>query len=52
MFVLDIFLTFRKTYTDPFTGDEIFDIIKIRQNYFRGNFWIDFCSTVPFEKVA
>ena len=52
MFLLDIFLTFRKTYTDPFTGDEIFDLVKIRDNYFKGNFWIDFFSTVPFEKVA
>ena len=51
-FLLDIFLTFRKTYTDPFTGDEQFDIKKIRKNYLKGNFWIDFFSTVPFEKVA
>ena len=52
MFLIDILLTFRKTYTDPFTGDEVFDLLRIRTNYFKGNFTIDVLSTVPFEKVA
>ena len=52
MFLLDIIITFRKTYTDPFTGDEVFDLVRIRQFYLKGNFWIDFLSTVPFERVA
>ena len=52
MFLIDILITFRKTYTDPFTGDEVFDLERIRTNYFKGNFIVDVLSTVPFEKVA
>jgi len=52
MFVIDIFLNFRTSFSHPLTGDEILDSKKIAKNYvFGGMFWIDFISVVPFDDI-
>ena len=50
-FALDIIISFRTTYVNPYTGDEVFDSFRIAKNYLFGRFLIDFLSTIPFEKV-
>ena len=49
MFGVDIVISFRTTYQDPYTGDEIYDSKKISKNYIMGRFWVDLFSTIPFE---
>lgn len=49
---MDILLTFRTTYYDPVSGDEIFDTRMIAKRYLMGRFIIDFLSTVPFDNIA
>eukprot|EP00347_Sterkiella_histriomuscorum_P001244 403372776 len=51
-FFLDIMLTFRTTYYDPVSGDEIYDKKSIARKYLLGRFIIDFLSTVPFDNIA
>ena len=50
LFLIDIFISFRTTYIHPISGDEIIESKLIAKNYIAGRFWIDFLSTVPFEK--
>ena len=51
-FMADILISFRTTYQDPFTGEEVYQAKKIAKNYFYGRFWIDLISTIPVEKVV
>ena len=51
-FFFDIVLTFRTTYYDPISGDEIFDKNLIIKRYLFGRFLVDFLSTVPFDNIA
>ena len=51
-FFLDIVFTFRTSFYDTITGDEVFDKMQIAKNYLRGRFIIDFLSTVPFDNIA
>ena len=51
-FMTDILISFRTTYQDPFTGEEVYLPKKIANNYFYGRFWIDLISTIPMEKVV
>lgn len=46
-FLLDILLNFVTSYEDDSSGEEIKDMVKIRQNYFHGWFIIDAVSSVP-----
>lgn len=48
-FYLDIIISFRTTYQNPYTGDEIYDGWLIAKNYFFGRFVIDFFSTIQFD---
>lgn len=50
-FIIDMIIVFRTTYIDD-DGLEVFEAGMIASNYIRGRFWIDFLSTVPFDKVA
>jgi hypothetical protein len=51
-FYLDIFISFRTTYQNPYTGDEIYDGWQIAKNYFFGRFVIDFFSTIQFDGIV
>ena len=51
-FFLDVLLTFRTTFYDPNSGDEIFEKKKVVINYLKGRFTIDILSTVPFDNIA
>jgi hypothetical protein len=51
-FMADILISFRTTYQDPFSGEEVYQAKKIAKNYFYGRFWIDLISTIPVEKVV
>ena len=52
MFAIDIVISFRSTYLDEFTGDEVFDEGRIAKNYLFGRFWLDFLSTLPLELIV
>ena len=51
-FTMDIIISLRTTFQNPYTGDEVYDGCDIAQNYFFGRFWIDLLSTLPFEKLV
>lgn len=51
-FCLDILFSFRTSFFDSITGDEIFDKWLIAKNYGKGRFIIDFLSTVPLDNIA
>ena len=51
IFVLDIFLNFRTTYSNAITGEEVIDPKMISKNYLTSTFWIDFISVVPFDII-
>ena len=51
-FFADILITFRTTFYDPISGDEVFDKYLIAKKYLTGRFIIDFLSTVPFDNIA
>ena len=51
-FFLDIVITFRTTYYDPNSGDEVFDKKTIATKYLKGRFTIDLLSTIPFDNIA
>lgn len=48
-FLVDIVLTFRTTYINSNTGDEITEPKKIAISYLKGRFVIDVLSTIPFD---
>ena len=52
LFLIDILISFRTTYIHPISGDEIIESKLIAKNYIAGRFWIDFFSTIPFEKFT
>lgn len=52
IFGVDIFIQLRTTYYDAMNGDEIFDTDKIKWNYLKGRFLIDFLSTIPFDNIG
>ena len=51
LFFFDIVISFRTSYVNQMTGDEIFNTKKIANNYMQGRFWIDAASTIPFDSV-
>ena len=51
IFMIDIIMNFRTSYTHSLTGDEILDPKKIASNYLRGIFWIDLLSVIPFDDI-
>jgi CRP-like cAMP-binding protein len=51
-FAVDIFVVFRTTYIDRYTGGEVLDGKKIAINYLLGRFWIDLLATIPFDTIA
>ena len=52
MFAIDIVISFRSSYLDAYTGDEVLNERKIFKNYLFGRFFADFLSTVPFEIIV
>jgi hypothetical protein len=48
-FLLDIIITFRTSYIQSTTGDEIMDSNKIAWHYLKTRFVIDVLSTFPFK---
>lgn len=51
MFALDIIMNFRTTYLNRMTGEEIVEVKEIQLNYFKGQFFIDLLSSIPFDLV-
>ena len=51
-FLADIFVSFRTTYYDLGTGEEIFDARLTAREYLANRFWIDLISTIPVENIA
>jgi len=52
MFLGDIFVSFRTTFYDRETGDEVFEARRTSSGYLKGRFTIDVLSTVPFDNLA
>ena len=50
-FLIDIIITFRTTYLDSELSMECRDPAKIRSRYLRGQFLLDFISSVPFNAL-
>lgn len=49
-FVVDIIITFRTTYIDPISGEEVMDAKMIAKKYTSSfQFIIDLISTIPLE---
>jgi hypothetical protein len=51
-FGIDIMISFRTTFQNPYTGDEVYEPALIAKNYILGRFWIDLFSTIPFEVLV
>ena len=61
MFLIDIIISFRTTFVNQKTGDEISDTHLVARHYLRmlsrinskdGRFWIDLLATIPFDSIA
>ena len=52
LFLVDIIISFRTTYVDPSTGDEIQDLRQIANHYLRSRFWLDLLATIPIDQFA
>lgn len=52
VFFIDIFLSFRTTYIDTNTGEEIKDPKLVAKNYIYSWFLMDLLATIPFNKWA
>ena len=51
-FVVDIIITFRTTYIDPISGEEVMDAKMIAKKYISSfQFLIDLISTIPLEQL-
>jgi hypothetical protein len=51
-FLMDIFIVFRTSYIDSYTGEEILTTGRIAWNYLFGRFWIDLLATIPFDLLG
>lgn len=52
-FVVDIIITFRTTYIDPISGEEVMDAKMIAKKYLRSfQFYIDVISTIPLDQIS
>lgn len=51
-FAVDIVISFRTTYFDSRTGDEVTNHKKIARNYLKSRFWIDLIATIPVDTIA
>lgn len=52
MFLCDIIISFRTSFYDMDTGDEVYEPKRIGKVYLRGRFTIDLLSTIPFDTIA
>ena len=52
MFFIDILVSFKTTYVNKMTGDEITNKKQISINYLKGSFWVDVVSTIPFDVIV
>ena len=49
LYLFDILINFRTSFTNSKTGEEIFDLKQIAINYLKARFWIDLISSIPFN---
>ena len=50
LFFIDILVTFRTTFVNPMTNNEVMDSKRIASTYFfSSRFWIDLMASIPFE---
>ena len=50
LFFVDILITFRTTFVNPLTNNEVMDFKRIASTYFfSSRFWIDLMASIPFE---
>ena len=57
MFAIDIFIVFRTTYVDVYSGEEVLDGKRIAIRYLFGSFllgrfWLDLLATIPFDTIG
>lgn len=52
LFFIDILCTFNTTYEDPVTEEVVTSRTKIAVHYLRFWFWVDICSTIPFDEIV
>jgi hypothetical protein len=50
-FFFDIIVTFRTTFINKKTGDEVIDYKVIAKDYLKGRFVIDLLPTIPFDYI-
>lgn len=52
LFAIDLFIVFRTTYVDTYTGEEVLNGKQIAIKYLSGRFWIDLLATIPFDSIG
>jgi hypothetical protein len=52
LFAVDLFIVFRTTYVDTYTGEEVLNGKQIALKYLSGRFWIDLLATIPFDSIG
>lgn len=52
MFLLDIFINFRTSFINQYTGEEVLYLCDIAKSYLSGRFWIDLLATIPFDLIG
>ena len=51
VFFLDILVSFRTTFMDIRTGNEVLNSKLIAKNYLLNRFWIDLLSMIPLDEM-
>jgi hypothetical protein len=52
LFLCDIIVSFRTSFIDKQTGEEINDTIPMAKEYTKGQLTIDIFATIPFDTLA
>ena len=52
IFIMDVVVTFRSSYQNSRTGDEVFDCKLIAINYIKGRFLIDILASLPLDFIS
>ena len=51
-FVVDLLISFRRSYTDPITMEVVLDSQRMALHYLRGKFVIDLLAVLPFDQLV
>lgn len=51
-YLMDVLVSFRTTYMDLLEGAQVTDSYKIATRYLKGDFFIDFISSIPIDTIT